>query len=286
MVNGTTRPPYRYRIQRIGRPNGSSPWPSFERRVPSHLLRERHAAQHAGQHLGQHIDRGVAALVLAHADVFALRRLDALDLIFGHALLLGEAGAGRRQRAVRAECRRHRRPGDELFEIGLPLGNLARPHRQAPRRAEGFDRLVDRQPRFLQPRLEHLAELRRQARQPAGRNLFGADLEEQFAIHSSRSRLPGLLAAPGSDGSCWPTYALQIASASWRTRRMYAMRSVTPTLPLESSRLNRCEHFRQCSSAGRIKPALQQLLAELVGLVEHVPMKRRDSARDRSRSAD
>ena len=32
------------------------------------------------------------------------------------------------------------------------------------------------------------------------------------------------------------------------------MRSVTPMLPLESRMLNRCEHFRQCSSAGQIRP--------------------------------
>ena len=32
------------------------------------------------------------------------------------------------------------------------------------------------------------------------------------------------------------------------------MRSVTPMLPLESRMLNRCEHFRQCSSAGQTSP--------------------------------
>ena len=154
-----------------------------QRRVPPHLLRERHAAQHTGEHLGQHIHRGAPTLVLAHADVFALRRLDALDLIVGHALLLREAGAGRRELAVRAECRRHRRPGDELFEIGLPLGDPSGTHRQPARRAEGLNRLVDGQPRFLQLRLEHLPDLRRQARQPTGGNLFGADFEQELPIH-------------------------------------------------------------------------------------------------------
>ena len=41
------------------------------------------------------------------------------------------------------------------------------------------------------------------------------------------------------------THAFAIATASCRTRRMNAMRSVTPMPPLESSRLNMCEHFRQ-----------------------------------------
>ena len=105
-MNGTTRPPYRYRIQRIGRPNGSSPLPSSSIASQRICFGNDMPAQHAGQHLGQHVDRGLAALMLAHGDVFALRRLDALDLIFGGALLLDEARAGRRERAIGVECRR------------------------------------------------------------------------------------------------------------------------------------------------------------------------------------
>ena len=47
---------------------------------------------------------------------------------------------------------------------------------------------------------------------------------------------------------------------------MYAVRSVTPMLLLESRMLNRCEHFRQCSSAGQISPACSSASAKLVVL--------------------
>ena len=40
------------------------------------------------------------------------------------------------------------------------------------------------------------------------------------------------------------------------------MRSVTPMLPLESRMLNRCEHFRQCSSAGQIRPDASSVSAK------------------------
>ena len=170
------------------------------------------------EHLGQHIDRGAPALMLAHADVFAFRRLDPFDLIFGHALLLREAGAGRRERAVRAKCGRHRRPGDELFEIGLPLGNPPGTHRQPPRRAEGFNRLFDRQPRFFQSRIQHLADLRRSG--PA------ANWRE-----SLRCRFPGVTLypylAPGSrlavPGSCLLLANVRLADRQGRAGELCRM---------------------------------------------------------------
>ena len=50
---------------------------------------------------------------------------------------------------------------------------------------------------------------------------------------------------PTVDYRLLSTHAFAIATASCRTRRMYAVRSVTPMPPLASSRLNMCEHFRQ-----------------------------------------
>ena len=42
--------------------------------------------------------------------------------------------------------------------------------------------------RVLQPRVEMRGELRRQAGQPARRDLLAADLDQQFAVHQSPSR--------------------------------------------------------------------------------------------------
>ena len=52
------------------------------------------------------------------------------------------------------------------------------------------------------------------------------------------------------------------------------MRSVTPMLPLESRMLNRCEHFRQCSSAGQIRPDSSSFSAKRVVPVEQVAVER------------
>ncbi len=60
---------------------------------------------------------------------------------------------------------------------------------------------------------------------------------------------------------------------------MYAVRSVTPMLPLESRMLNRCEHFRQCSSAGQTSPDASRRSREPEVLVEQIAMQRRELRR-------
>ena len=85
--------------------------------------------------------------------------------------------------AVRLERGRHRRPGDQLLEVGLPLGELGDARRQPPRRAVALGGRVGRQPELLETRVEVRGELRGQAGQPARRNLLAADLDQQLAIH-------------------------------------------------------------------------------------------------------
>src|SRR5947207_7974495 len=108
-------------------------------------------------------------------------------------------------------------------------------------RVVGFDRCFRRKSLFFQPSDHSLADLRREPWQPAGRQFFAADLEQQFAIHQTLASTCGAVSA---------TYALAMPTASCRTPRMYAVRSVTPMLLLESSLLSMCEHLRQCSSVG------------------------------------
>ena len=82
-----------------------------------------------------------------------------------------------------AERRGDRRAGEQLFEIGLPLGNLRDARGQAPRRAVALDRRVGGQPMRAQRAGEAVANLARQARQPRRGQLFGSEFQEKFTIH-------------------------------------------------------------------------------------------------------
>src|SRR6185503_20515524 len=105
---------------------------------------------------------------------------------------------------------RDRRAADRLVEIFLPLGHAADARRQAPRRAEALDRDVGHEAQLLQPRLHLFRDLLRQRRQPRGRQLFDADLQQQLTIH--------LYAF--SALSSMPAHFLANATAIWRTLRM------------------------------------------------------------------
>src|SRR5439155_4406569 len=167
------------------------------------------------------------------------------------AVLRREAGRGRCGCPVRLERGGHRGTVDDFFEIGLPLGHARDADRQPPRRRVGFHRRFRNEALFAQLPDDDLAKLVGEVGQPARRQLLASDLEQQFAIHyrGPSAGCPWLSRAPVA-GS---TYRLATPIASCRTRRMYAVRSVTPMLLLESRILKRCEHFSACSSAGQIK---------------------------------
>ena len=198
------------------------------------------------------------------------------------ALLLGEADAGRRRAAPSAS---------NAADTGGPVTSSSRsvcrsaifadPRRQPPRRAVGLDRLVDRQPRVLEPRLERRAELRGQARQPAGRE----SLRCRSRCSSSRSMRQALglrcrLAARG--------VACADVRLADRDGQLPHAQDVGGALG-HADAAARVEHVEQVRALQAVlerrqqQPALQQLLAERVVLVEQVAMERRELARGRCR---
>ena len=119
-------------------------------------------------------------------------------------------GGGGGGRTVGREARRDGRPVHELLEVGLPLGHLGDPHGQASRGAVRLGRRFRGQAVAAELGQHHIANLLRQSRQPAGRQLFAPDLEQEFPIH----------VRPRAFCAVSPTYALAIPTASCRTRRM------------------------------------------------------------------
>ena len=115
--------------------------------------------------------------MLAKAEIGAFRRLHALELRDVDVVLARKPGRRRSRRAVGAERRGDRRAGQQLFEIGLPLGNLRDAGGQPPGRAVAFDRRVGGQPMRAQRAVEAVANLPRQTRQPRRGQLFSSEFQ-------------------------------------------------------------------------------------------------------------
>ena len=200
----------------------------FEERVPMHRLRKTERAQRGGQDVRQHVDGGLAALMLAVPEVHTFRRLHFLELRDVDAVLSGKPDGRIGRLTIGAVCRSHRRPGDELVEIGLALGNFRDARRQPSRCAVAFNRRVGQQPARPERAVETVPDLLRQAREPRGGQFFSTDFEQHFPFHryafTSRRRRRIIAAArPASRAyilisgpaaaRTWPS------SAACRTRR-------------------------------------------------------------------
>ena len=180
--------------------------PVVELGVPVHLPGKREVAQHAREHVRQHVDRGFAPDAPAERQVDALGGLDALEALRVDAVLAREPGGGGRGLAVGLERGGGGRPHEQLFEVGLALGDAGDAHRQAPRRAVGLDGRLDLEAQVLHPRGGRLANLGRQRGQPAGGNLLAAEFDEQLAIHRPLTPPPARPAgtiAPRTPRSVW-----------------------------------------------------------------------------------
>ena len=122
---------------------------------------------------------------------------------------------------------------------------------------------------------DRLADLVRQRRQPDCRQLLAADLQQQFAVHQPAPS-PTARSAVSCSARRTPSRCRRRAAGR---AGCSAVRSVTPMLLLESRMLNRCEHFRQCSSAGQMSPDRSSASREPVVLVEQSRWNARELAR-------
>ncbi len=183
--------------------------------IPVHLLRERQVAQQARQRVREHVHRSLAADALAVAQVDALGCLHPFQVGGLHPLFPGKPRRRRRRLAVRPDRRGDGRSHDQVFQVGLPLGQARHARGQAPGRAVGFDRRAAGQAQALQARGQMLAGLLRQARQPAGRHLLAAEFDQQFAVHVRHASCGRTASAALISSSA---NALATATANWRTR--------------------------------------------------------------------
>ena len=212
-MNGTTRPPYRYSNPANRPAKRQLALAVGERGVPAHLLGKRH--RRAARRPARRAARRLAALprwCLRTPMYSPFGGGDALDLILGHALLLRKAGAGRGQHAV-LERGRHRRAHDQLFEVGSGVRRSCRHARSGG--AACCRSAPARRSTAALPSASPRAPGQSGRSGPAAS--WPGSLRCQF-----REAVRGPRQAPGSatTGICCAAYSLQMAIASWRTRRM------------------------------------------------------------------
>jgi hypothetical protein len=143
--------------------------------------------QHPSEHVGQDVNGGLASLLPAKRQVFALWRRNLFERRHIDALLGREAGGGLSRCAVGFDSGGNRRARDELLEIGLALSELGDADRESPGCAVRLGGRLGREPFLVQLGDQHLADLLSEARQPACRNLLAADFEQQFTVHYAPS---------------------------------------------------------------------------------------------------
>ncbi len=192
---------------------------------PIHRLRPRDAEDQSGQRLGEDVGGSAAGPLLLEGVVLALRRRGDPQLFHRHAHLAREAMSGAFARLLRRSA--HRFPA-VFLALGQPIGEQHQPPR----------RRIDARHRAFQAVLfedlpEALFEMRqRPADHPVG-DLLSSDFEQKWQRHYA-----------ATSALCWSSQICAVPTASRRTRAMTPTRSVTEIAPRESSRLNRCEHFR------------------------------------------
>src|SRR5439155_18658400 len=144
-----------------------------------------------------------------------------------------------------------RRPGDLAYYIRLFGSDSPYPRCQPARPCERFHGDAVRQILSGQRLLNSGSQVFFSPRQHPRRNIFAADLEQQLGAPLFRllllrlhARTPDSFAPP-----ICSRYACAVRQATARTRAISAARSVVEITPLASSRLKRCEHFKQWSYA-------------------------------------
>ena len=197
-----------------------------------HLFGKREAAQDAGHDIRQRVYRRPAALTLTEREIGAFRRLDTFEVRHLDAVLLGEAERCLRGLAIRSRRGADWRSVDELFEIRLPLRHPCNTDSEAPGRGIPFRPHARAQSVGLQLRVGHFGELPRQRRQPARRQLFEAEFDQEFAIHSGYRLLapgygPRLAASRIRPAACSLTPAAYVVVSTGARPSTYAFAIAT-----------------------------------------------------------
>ena len=281
IVKGTTRPPYRYSSQRIGRPNTSSPRPSSSiasqcicfgnarsRSSPpstsgstSTVLLPRTWRRATRYSPLSVFTRSIASIAtpcfLANpsaAGVGSPAALNAADT--GGPVIVSSRSSWRSgMRPTRAVRRRGvlklstgtsgtRRSSFRRACIFSDSCRVSAGSHAAGSSSTPISSRSSRsihQPRGFAPRTPLHALSR--AASPARSDRVARSPQLARAARR-RSDMRSLFAVVRGCSST-PAHFLAIATAICRTLRMYAIRSVTPMPPLASIRLNMCEHFRQ-----------------------------------------
>ena len=170
-----------------GSPEGESPLPVLERRVPVHEPGEAQAPQRRGHDAGKKLQSLSAFDLPFESDVLAFLRREefqvrGLDAVLGRE---SEGGLGPGARVVAGDFQR--RAGNLFDPVLLLLGKPGRVEHQPPERPVGFHPLrLERERRELF--LEALLQLGHQLREPRRGDLLAPDLpEEGEPLHAEAS---------------------------------------------------------------------------------------------------
>jgi hypothetical protein len=115
---------------------------SPERRVPrppAHRFAEGDLLRDLREHLAQKLERRFAGFAARAGEVLAFRRIDGAKLVHLAAELVRESFGRPRRLAFFVERGAHRRSGQLLAEVGLPIGQIAHENGEPARRAVRAD---------------------------------------------------------------------------------------------------------------------------------------------------
>src|SRR5256884_6693983 len=193
-------------------------------RPPVHATRDRQRIERRLHQSRQQRHGALAGPATQEEQERPLALVQALQRLDARAATLGERKRGPRRLACCIERRVQRRSAALEVLLGLLRGESLHPHGEPPRGGKA-DELTVRQIRLVESRGESGDERLLQGGERAGRQLLGADLEEEVAPLGLRAAAPAA-AAGAAFSSGKPSaarlsrYAFATALASVRTRRM------------------------------------------------------------------
>ena len=157
-------------------------------RAPAHAPSDRQRVERSLHDARQQARRVRTRLGTAVDQPHALGRLEVLEGRDLHAAALRERERGLGRRALRVEGGLERRAASLDGAVGLPLGQTAHAHGQAPRRRETFDRAVQ-EASFVEALADARGERVGEREQRLRRQLLGADLDQEIArrVHARPS---------------------------------------------------------------------------------------------------